>query len=261
MRMRGWRQAFGILALSGCIQVRGPAGAPPIALPAKLKAIEVLLSQGRQERALALAIESYRLPSTECASFVLEAIDATDPGGEVVVARTNFDQVVRLDPAREAFRNARMLVLTLAHEIEHCAQHQRLYAETIEKDARFARLRSEFPRLRDLALRVGQVPAGDPLLELESLVSLELARYAGWLPELFEVGALLKALEVKEAVSPPELEFHKRYMEIAQRRLLLRRGVKAGSSPDQACKSEKALPPRTAREYEELCSRGLRLLE
>jgi hypothetical protein len=244
-------------------------------------ALDTLIQGGQHDTALSNAIGIFKLDENDCADYRLEPIQASDEEGEEVIAQTNFDQIVRLDPEREAFSSARKLFLTLAHESEHCTQHQRLYEDTIALEPRLQPLKRFLPQLSDLATlaevaaqsqeghaeaaqrfqsesaRLGVPFSEAELLELERLLSLELSRYAGWLRELFEIDATFQLVEM----NVDEGDFQRRYLEIAMHRLLRRRGIEAGTSADVACAMEKALPPETRRYYEAVCRRALKLLK
>lgn len=247
---------FGVVAISvaiGLFVTRQQANASK-----DMVYLNELIEQRHFAKAIPEAVQRFGLRSEACLAIELASINSADEGGESIVAQTNFDQVVRLDPERDAFYDAGHLVLTLAHEIEHCEQHQRLYAEVIAENSDLTELREQFPQLRDLSAAVDRAREGDAVLELERRLANPLAIYARRLTVLFEMGAIVKALELPRVASEnaENGNFQSRYLKVIWQRWLQQRGFGTSESVDTVCGFDLQLPAKIQKEYQAVCHKA-----
>lgn len=213
---------------------------PPVTANAlieqRLAAIDALLAKKDYPGAIQTSLSMFSLNASSCRGIDTHEINFRDDLGNAIVAHTRLDQIIVFDPRQVAFRNARMLVAVLAHEIAHCDQNQKMYAMSLATDKELAPLKDKIPLLRvladldevaNVAAETGTVKA-DPKVRAEAQVKFKalmakhgldlsperliamskrfvdnVAIYKRTLGDLHEMEASLKAFEVPGILTPP----------------------------------------------------------
>lgn len=241
----------------------------------KLKEVEKLLNVKNYSAAIARAIEVFDLDDANCREVVLAPIQNAGSGEQEIVAQTNFDQVVRLDPSRDSFHSANRLVLTLFHEFIHCDQHQRLYAWFRKNNLILKASLKDYEKLADFAAAVEQAaadarPTSDGtterpiqntahVLETELVLAQLLSPLAVELKNAFEIDALSKVFDFRGllAEDSEEFDFHVAYLRSA-----LEQETQRKNSLDRSpCDFRVTLVHDIAETYEQSCRSALLIIK
>lgn len=231
-----------------------------------LKEIDQLIKQKQFSEAANKAIDSFDLDSSNCRSLVLEPIEAEDSGGEEVVARTHFDQVVRLDPNRDSFHSSKRLVLTLFHEFVHCNQHQKLFEYFRSNHKQLSAKLKTFPLLKSVPLSGEAITQLSPsklsaseVQEIEESLAQVLSPLARYLENAFEIDALVQVFQMKNLmpVNSEEFLFHIAYLKAVVAREEQRRKTQG----EKTCRYSDDLVDEVAAQYEVSCLTALKLLK
>jgi len=232
----------------------------------KLKTIAQLIEAKHFSEAVSQAIELYHLDNSNCREIALERLETTDSGGEEVVAQTNFDQVVRIDPARDAFHSANRLVLTLFHEFIHCNQHQRLYEFVRRNNSYLSEHLKPYEKLKAVPIAAesslapsASDPKGTKIQEMEERLAQSISPLARYLENAFEIDALVQVFQWEKLMleRSEEFSFHVKYLKAALAREALRKNTK----DEKACSFKQDIVDEIASSYERSCIAAFSLVK
>jgi len=149
------------------------------------------------------AISEFKLDKRNCQKIEITSIPIKI-SNIYIVAQTNFNQIVSLNPKGDVFISAERLITTLFHEFRHCDQNQALYSFLIKKNKVFEYLKLKFPRLADFAI-ASEFAAENPqsetsqnILSLEKVIAAQLSPLSNFLRNFFEIDAIYHVLQSQD---------------------------------------------------------------
>lgn len=239
-----------------------------------LEEIQSKIDQKKYLDAVYLAIRKFDLDDSACKGFEVHKITSTDENGNALLARTPLTQTVAIDPEAGAFKTAKFLVSTLAHEITHCHQHEKLYLQAVQSDAALEPLKKanvlELRVLSDLdelssvaetsgplqaqaqekfknrAEKLGLKLSAAEFIALAKTAAKDIQSYAEKMGPLTEMQAIEASFEVpgllesKDSASE-EYRFHMRALE-KETQLFIRGRKLLGANEDIYCRLSNAVP-------------------
>lgn len=262
-------------------------------LESRLSEIQQLIEKKSYTEAIRKALSNFNLNASNCRGIDTRFIEARDENGNEVIAHTQLDQIVVLDPRQIAFQSGRYLVSMLAHETTHCDQNQQLYTLALNSDPALAPLKDKIPLLRVLAdldelatVALKDTPvkaeanskfksiAARYGLELSPQALVTLARqfmddvtlYKRNLAELHEMEASLRAFEMPGVLLAPkanqkasvEFAFQYRFLLMSTNRFVKTRQL-AGAVGEQICRLENIVPFSITLQEERTCAESIRM--
>lgn len=242
------QRIFGFLCLGigVCLCALWCSSAAPDRSPnERLVSIEKLIQAGDRRGAVHETLHAFGIAHEACREIRVESI-AGKAKGVPIAARTAFDQIVRLDPEREAFRSARFLSTMLARETIFCVEYDRIYRHVVQTNPAVAPESMRYASLKELSAQSNR-PESAPLVQrLMEFMS-------NWEPRLGDLLSMKASLEVlnrNDILSPPqdsdekaseEFAFYFRnlmdaFMDFYKKRKLL------GTGPNQICDLNQYVP-------------------
>ncbi len=287
------------LAVITCAHSSIAAPVPPHSadaiLDARLAEVSQLIEKKSYTEAIRKALSGFNIDASACRGIDTRFIETRDEAGNEIIAHTQLDQIVVLDPRQTGFQSARYLVSLLAHEITHCDQNQQLYRLALNADPALAPLKDKVPLLRVLAdldelasVALKDTPVKTAAnekfkmlmarhgLELspQSLVALarqfmaDVIVYKKNLAELHEMEASLRAFELPGILSAPkanqkasdEFAFQYRFLLMSTNRFVKSRQL-AGFTGEMVCRLGNLVPFSMTLQHERTCAESVRLVK
>ncbi|MBI3556743.1 MAG: hypothetical protein HY074_10810 [Deltaproteobacteria bacterium] len=276
--------------------------AGPVTLPSadtilqsRLLEVEQLIEKKNYSEAIRKALSNFNLNATNCRGIDTRFIEGRDENGSEVIAHTQLDQIVVLDPRQTGFQSARFLVSLLAHETTHCDQNQQLYTLALNADPALAPLKDKVALLRVLAdldelaavalkdtpvkadanakfklitARHGLDVTPQALVAMARQFMADVVVYKKNLAELHEMEASLRAFELPGVLTPPkaqqkaseEFAFQYRFLLMSTNHFVKTRQL-AGFTGDMACRLGNLVPYAMTLQHERTCAESVRLVK
>lgn len=258
----------------------------------KLSDIQKLIDQKKYIDAVHTSIRHFNLDDSACKAFEVRPISAQDSEGNTYLTHTPYTQIVTLDPTALAFKSARFLVSFLAHETVHCHQHQRLFMQAVQTDARLEpfkkagllelKLMSDLDELANVASKEGPLKqqalkefnaklekAGatmsvEEFVKLAAIAVSDMRNFEQKLGTLVEMQSILASFEVAGLLSPtqtklPEFQFHLHALEKATQSFIHERKL-LGASDELYCKLSNSVPFSLTIQVERTCMEAMAFL-